>query len=131
MAKLNVSLQITLLCSMIITQITRKLDTFMLRLNMSLKTTLCCSLIITLIVIHCVPRGEKYHKGRWIWEQREKDFKELRNINVTHEYIWCQFVISKIPFCLAWIVIAITKFAQPFFSYVWNFVELCALWQNK
>ena len=49
MYRLNMSLKTTLLCSLIITLITRKLDSFMYRLNMSLKITLCCSLIITLI----------------------------------------------------------------------------------
>merc|ERR1711978_846463 len=46
---LNMSLKMTLCCSLIITLITRIPDTFMFRLNMCLKITLCCSLIITLI----------------------------------------------------------------------------------
>ena len=44
-----VTLKIALLCSLVITLITRILDTFVDRLNMSLKTILLCSLIITLI----------------------------------------------------------------------------------
>ena len=44
----HVRLEITLLCSLIITHSTRILDTFMFGLNMCLKITLCCSLIITL-----------------------------------------------------------------------------------
>ena len=46
---LNMSLKITLLCSLIITLITRILDTFMFWLNMFLKMALLCSLIFTLI----------------------------------------------------------------------------------
>ena len=45
----HVTLKTHLHCSLIITLITRILDTFMFRLHMCLKTTLCYSLIITLI----------------------------------------------------------------------------------
>ena len=45
----NVFLQIKFSCNLMITLITRILDTFMLRLNMCLKMALFCSLIITLI----------------------------------------------------------------------------------
>ena len=46
---LNMFLEMTFPCKLLITLITRILDTFMLRLNMFLKTTHCCSLIITQI----------------------------------------------------------------------------------
>ena len=44
---LNMFLEMTFPCKLLITLITRILDTFMFRLNMFLKTTHCCSLIIT------------------------------------------------------------------------------------
>ena len=47
MYTLNMGLKIALLCSLIITLITRILDTFMYRLNMSLKITFCCKLSST------------------------------------------------------------------------------------
>ena len=46
---LNMFLAMTFPCKLLITLITRILDTFMFRLNMFLKTTHCCSLIITQI----------------------------------------------------------------------------------
>ena len=45
----HVTLKTHLHCSLIITQITRIVNTCMSKLYMSLKNTMCCSLMITLI----------------------------------------------------------------------------------
>ena len=47
MFRLNMSLEITLLRSLIITLITKALETFIFRPNMILNIDLCCILIIT------------------------------------------------------------------------------------
>ena len=49
MLRLNMPLKTLLCCNFLISQITRKLDTFMFRLIMPLQTTHSCSLIIKLI----------------------------------------------------------------------------------
>ena len=47
MDRLNMSLQIYLLCELMITEITRILDLLMNRLNMSFQISLLCILMIT------------------------------------------------------------------------------------